>query len=135
MRDVSVFRLYVLRLTYLLLFVGLVLFEVGPGVLNHPLDWTIARGTMHALLVTVGLLSLLGLRYPLRMLPLLLFELLWKVIWLVAFAWPVARAGQVDASWQASIRACAGGVVLVLLVVPWPYVFERYVKARSDRWH
>src|SRR5689334_5982914 len=75
--SMSLFRLYLLRAVYLLIAVGLA-FEVWPGILAHGPDWSIARGTMHALLGTVGLLSLLGLRYPLRMLPILFFELTWK---------------------------------------------------------
>ena len=133
MRNVSLFRLHVLRALYLLLFVGLA-FEVGPGLLHHSLDWTISRGTVHAMLATIGLLGLLGVRYPLAMLPLLFFELVWKVLWLAAFALPVIQAGKVDPAYAESIRACAAGVVLVPLALPWGYVFERFVRTPGERW-
>ena len=129
----SLFRLYLLRAVYLLLAVGLA-FEVWPGILQHGLDWSIARSTMYALLGTVGLLAVVGLRYPVRMLPLLLFELTWKLIWLTAFALPVVAAGRADAAMQASIMACAMGLVIVPLVLPWKYVIDRYVRAPGDRW-
>ena len=133
MHDVSLFRLYLLRILYLLLAVGLA-FEVWPGILSHGLDWSIARSTMFALLGTVGLLAVLGLRYPLAMLPLLFFELTWKIIWLSAFALPVVLAGKVDDAMQASIMACVLGLVIVPLVLPWGYVIDRYVRAPGDRW-
>jgi len=133
MRIVSLFRLYLLRALYLLLAVGLA-FEIWPGILSHGPDWTVSRGTMHALLGTVGLLSVLGLRYPLQMLPLLLFELTWKVIWLSAFALPLVMAGRIDGNMLASIWACAAGLVLVPLALPWGYVIDRFVRAPGDRW-
>jgi len=36
----------------------------------------------------MSLLAFLGLRYPVGMLPILLFEVTWKVIWIVAVARP-----------------------------------------------
>ncbi len=44
------------------------------------------RGVVSSLLAAMSLLVVLGLRYPLQMLPLLLFELVLKSIWLIAFA-------------------------------------------------
>jgi hypothetical protein len=133
MRDVSTFRLYVLRGTYLLLVVGLGL-EIWPGVIQHPLTLPLMNGVVRSLLGAVALLALLGLRYPLQMLPLLLFELAWKSIWLLAFALPLWRAHRVDANAQETVFACLMGVVIFPIAIPWPYVFAHYVKKSGDRW-
>lgn len=42
-------------------------------------------------------LSLLGVRHPVRMLPLLLFELAWKLLWALAVWLPLWLAHGVDA--------------------------------------
>lgn len=133
MPTVSLVRLYILRATYLLIAVGLGC-VIWPGILSHTADWPHNRGVVHALLGAVGALAVLGLRYPLQMLPLLVFELVWKVIWLVAFAWPLARAGQMTPATSESVRACLMGVIIVPLALPWRYLFDHYVRAAGDRW-
>ena len=48
------------------------------------------------MLAAFGALSALGLRCPLQMLPVLLWELLWKSIWLIVVAVPLWSAGRMD---------------------------------------
>src|SRR5919112_572119 len=88
--DVSLFRLYVLRAMYLVLVVGLGAMIV-PELLNHELT---SRGVIASLLGAVWLLAFLGIRYPLQMLPLLMFELAWKAIWAIAYGLPQWSSGQ-----------------------------------------
>jgi hypothetical protein len=79
-------------------------------------------------------LSLLGLRYPLRLLPLLLFELLWKVIWVVASALPMWLGPGLDQYASETLFACLMGVVLVPVVIPWGHVAQHYARAPSEPW-
>jgi hypothetical protein len=46
----------------------------------------------------MSLLALLGLRYPVQLLPLLVFESAWMLIWLAAVAVPHLVAGDKVAS-------------------------------------
>jgi hypothetical protein len=68
------------------------------------------------------------------MLPLLLFEWLWKVIWVCASAIPMWLGPGLDAYASESLFACLMGVVLVPLALPWGYVVDRYLRAPGDRW-
>ncbi len=85
------------------------------------------------MLAAIAVLAVLGIRYPLRMLPLLLFEVLWKSIWLIAIALPLWSAHQLDADTMETVKACVMGIVLVPIVIPWPYVLAQYVKKPGDR--
>jgi hypothetical protein len=67
------------------------------------------------------------------MLPLLLWEVLWKTLWLLLVPFQQWRAGHIDESIKPSIFAVSL-VVLVYLAIPWRYVYVRYVKAHGDRW-
>jgi hypothetical protein len=133
MNDVSTVRLYLLRATYLFMVVGLGI-EIWPSILHHPNDVELMRGVVRSLLGGVSLLAALGIRYPLKMLPVMFFELGWKSIWVLSFGLPHWSVGQLDPGTRETLFACLMGVVLFPLVIPWGYVFANYVKAPADRW-
>ena len=133
MPPISTPRLYLLRALYLLLAVGLGL-SIWPSILFPPEGPVDARTVVRALLGAVGLLALLGLRFPLRMIPLLLFELVWKAIWLVAFALPLWRHGALDAGTSQNAFECLAGVILVLVATPWDYVYRHYLQGPGEPW-
>ena len=129
--DVSLLRLYVLRATYALLIVGLGAMIV-PDIVSHRL---IDRGVIASLLGCVWLLAFIGLRHPLRMLPLLMFELGWKSIWMIAYGLPQWSAGQLSPTFADDFFNIGLGVILMPLVIPWPYVWRHYVKRPGARSH
>jgi hypothetical protein len=64
------------------------------------------------------------------MLPLLLLQLFYNAVWLLAVAVPMWLAVRsTDLA-----HAMAFGVIVDLVCIPWPYVQANYVKARGDRW-
>lgn len=128
--EVSLARLYVLRATYLLIVVGLGA-TVVPAIVDHEPQ---ARGVIPSLLGGVWLLAFIGLRHPLAMLPLLLFELAWKSVWLFAFGLAQWQSGRPPATFGDDLFAIAMGVVLMPIVIPWGYVWRRYVRRSGDRW-
>jgi hypothetical protein len=132
MTDVSTFRLYLMRGMYLLITVGLGSM-IWPLMFNHR-PWSLMHGVACSLLAALSALMAVGIRYPLQMLPLLLFELLWKAIWLLAIALPLWKAGQIDAETMQTVKECLGGIVLCPLVIPWGYVWANYVQKPGNRW-
>ena len=129
--EVSLARLYVLRAMYLLLVIGGGIVFL-PQLIGHE---TSARGVIPSMLGGVWLLACFGLRYPLQMLPILLFELVWKTIWLIDYGLPQWRAGVNTAVFTEDFKAIAFAPVLLILIVPWGYVFRHYLKKPGARWH
>ena len=121
-----------LRVCYFILASGLGVYY-WPSVIQHTNELAITEGIPFALLAGLGLTAVLGLRYPLQMVPLLLFELTWKAIYLVAFALPLWRAHQIDAAVAADIQAVLM-VVIFIPLIPWRYVFAQYVAKCGERW-
>jgi hypothetical protein len=129
-QEVSLARIYVLRATYLLLVIGLGGMIV-PEVVSHPV---ISRGVIPSLLGAVWVLAFVGLKYPLEMLPLLVFEFAWKSIWMVAYGLPQWSAGQLPPTFAEDSFNIGLGVILMPIVIPWGYVYRHYVKQRGNRW-
>jgi hypothetical protein len=130
--EVSLFRLYTLRASYLVLAVGLGVY-IWPVVIHHTNELAATKGAQLALLAGLGATAALGLRYPVKMLPLLLFELVWKTIYLIGFALPLWSAHQITAAAAEDIKACLM-VVIFIPLIPWRYVFAHYVLKPGDRW-
>ena len=129
-QEVSLARIYVLRATYLLLVIGLGGMIV-PEVISHPV---ISRGVIPSLLGAVWVLAFVGLKYPLKMLPLLMFEFAWKSIWMLAYGLPQWYASQLPATFAEDSFNIGVGVILMPLVIPWGYVYRHYVKQSGARW-
>ena len=130
--SVSPARLYLLRLGYLVVAVGLAATK-WPLIINHAVPWPLFEGVETCMLVALSLLSFLGLRYPLQMLPILLFELGWKFIWVAVVALPLWIAHQMDPATLQVFYSCLV-VLIVLAVIPWRYVVANYVRKPGDPW-
>jgi hypothetical protein len=127
--ETSTLRLYLLRLVYLLNFVGLGL-SVWPAIIKHAAAWDPLHGVAFSFWAALSALAGLGIRYPLKLLPLLLLQLLYKSIWMIAVYLPMRSVGQSTNITSSMVIAA----VVDLLVIPWPYVFANYVKKRGEKW-
>jgi hypothetical protein len=67
------------------------------------------------------------------MLPLLFFEMAWKVIWLLRVALPLWSTHHMDADTAQTAFACAL-VAIFPFLIPWRVVIANYVTAPGDPW-
>ena len=131
--EVSLLRLYLLRALYAFIALGLALF-VWPSYLAGVPDLPLFNSVTLTMLAAFSILCVLGLRYPLQMIPVLLWELLWKSMWLLIIALPLWMQGQMDERTSQTVIDCLVGVILVPLAMPWGYVWRHYVKQPAERW-
>jgi len=127
-KEVSTFRLYLMRALYLLNFaLG---FLLWPGIIKHEGLSDPLQAVAFSFWAALFTLSGLGIRYPLKMLPLLFVQLFYKSVWLASVALPLWLAGRSTGLTGGMIL----GVVLDLIVIPWPYVLTNYLMKPGDRW-
>ena len=132
MTQLSPLRLNLLRLGYVILVVGLGA-DIWPGLLNPAKAWPLMNGVVVCMLGALSLLSVIGLFHPQKMLPLLLFEVAWKAIWLTRIALPLWSAGRLDADTAETAGECLL-IIPFLVLIPWRYVFETFVRGPAEPW-
>ena len=119
-------QVFLLRFFYVLmpLFVGTWAWR---SILTHQGPWDPVRAVAMCVWAAYPTLSILGILHPVRMLPLFLFMLAYKTIWLGAVAYPQWSAGALWGTPTGDIARDFLGLPLAFLAVPWGYVFRTYV--------
>lgn len=130
--ELSTRRLNVMRFGYAFTGVGLAVVK-WPVLIQDARSVPVMEGVVICLLTAMSLLAFLGLRYPVRMLPILLFEVAWKAIWVAAVAIPHLVADDMNAATGEVLFNCSF-VVIILAVIPWGYVCRRYARAPGNAW-
>lgn len=129
-KALPTYRLNLMRVGYLVMGVGLAVFR-WPALL-HASSLSPFEGVVVAMLTAMSLLAFVGLRYPIKMLPILVFESAWKVLWLAVIALPHLIAHDVDGPTEKLLSSVVW-VVVILAVTPWDYVWRSFVTAPSER--
>lgn len=132
MSDVTKVQLYLLRAMYLLIAVGLGL-TIWPAIIVPAERVADPHSVIQSILGAFSILAVVGLRYPLQMLPILIFELFWKTLWMIAYGLPVYLSADLDKYGQELMFACGMGVIITPIVIPWGYVIARYIKTPAER--
>lgn len=119
-------RLYIMRGLYLLTFIGLA-YDSWSTILypNEQLDTL--SGVAISFWASYSLLMGLGVRFPLKMLPLLFLQLLYKSSWIIGVYLPARSAGLLDLDLNEFFRICVIAIILDIIVIPWSYSFKIYL--------
>ena len=130
--GIALWRVNLLRVAYAIPVFGLGA-VLWPGIISPATHWTLQGGTVTAMLAAFSLLAVLGLRHPLAMLPLLLWEVAWKAVWLLRMVWPQWSAGTMDAATTGQVWECLP-IIPYCLLIPWDYVWKVYVAGPAAAW-
>jgi hypothetical protein len=104
-----------------------------PNVIRSIFDWPnqdpIVFGICGSVWVAFGLVSILGLRSPLKFSPVLLLQLCYKVVWFIGVILPVLIAGKFPTYAIGYIVFFALYIIGDLIAIPFSNVFAK----QSDR--
>ena len=125
-------NIYLLRLLYVLMFfvLGRV---VWTHILTHEGTWEPANAVVWCVWAAFATLAALGILRPLKMLPIVLLEIFYKLLWLGLVAYPLWSKGLLAGSAAEDTTAKFLWVILPIVAVPWEYVFVTYVYT-PKRW-
>ena len=88
-----------------------------------PAQDPVVFGLNGSLFLSFGLAALAGIRAPLKYCPVLLMELVYKLIWLLCVVLPLVLQGEFPASAAAQVVLFLTFVVGDLVAIPFRYVF------------
>lgn len=120
-------RLYAMRGLFFLNFISLA-FDNWSTILFPEEQMGVLSGVAVSFWAGFSLLNLIGVRFPLKMLPILMLQLLYKSAWIIGVFWPAKSAGTVDAGIQEFFWICVAGIVLNLVIIPWGFLYKEYIK-------
>ena len=119
-------NVYLLRLVFVLMF-----FVLGKDtwthIFTHRGSWDPDDAIAWCVWTAFATLAALGIFRPLKMLPILLLEIFYKVLWLIIVAYPLWSTGKLAGSPAESTTSAFLWVILPIIAVPWGYVFVNYM--------
>ncbi len=124
--GVPIINIYLLRTLYLLMVVFLGN-DAWSYILSHEGPWNPEAAAAWSVWAAFSVLAGIGLFHPLRMLPIVLLEITYKTIWLVAVGFPLLSAGTLDGRAE-EMMFTFGLVILPILATPWGYVARTYLR-------
>jgi hypothetical protein len=123
--PVATWQINAMRFLFLLMALVMGSF-VWQQLLFESADWDVMRGLAKSMLAALAVMSLIGVRYPLQMLPLMLYEIAWKTIWIILIAGRAWMGGKWNVDIEGLFYDCIG-IVIAFFIVPWRYVWARYM--------
>ena len=119
-------NIFLLRLLFILTFL-LAGKDSWTHILAFKSSWNHIEAAAWCMWAVYSTLTVLGIIHPLKLLPLVLFEIFYKVLWLILVAYPLWSTNQLIGSPAEEMTYVFLWVVLPIIATPWKYVFENYI--------
>jgi len=103
------------------------------SMFGMPAQDPVLFGLGASVFLALGLVAILGVRAPLKYCPVLVVELLYKLIWFCCVVAPLALRGEFPASSIVQAVLFATFIVGDLIAIPFRYVFDRDLGSTADK--
>ena len=95
------------------------------SIFRMPTQDPITMGILGSIYIASAALALLGLRSPLKFVPILLLQLVYKVVWFIGIILPVLIAAKFPAYAISFVIVFATFIIGDLIAIPFSYVFKK----------
>jgi hypothetical protein len=124
-------NIWLLRLLFTLMFLFLS-YESWSHIINHKGPWDNANAAAWAMWGGYSIISFIGIIRPLKMLPIVMFEIIYKITWLAIVAYPLWVKNQLIGSPAEEMTRVFIWVIFPIVAMPWKYFFRVYILGK--RW-
>jgi hypothetical protein len=122
-------NIYLLRILFTLMFL-FVASDSWKHIFSHIGPWDNIDAAAWCMWATYSTISIIGIVRPLKMLPIVFFEIVYKVVWLTIVAYPLWAKNELIGSPAESMTRVFLWVVLPIVAMPWRYFFMTYILGR-----
>lgn len=119
-------NIYLLKLLYTLMFLFLS-YSSWTHILNHKGNWDGKDAIAWCLWLAYGAISWIGIFNPLKMLPIVLLEIVYKTAWLFVVAYPLWAKNELTGSPAEGTANVFMLVILPIVAMPWRYFFRTHI--------
>jgi len=123
-------NIYGIRVLFTLMFLFLS-HDSWTHILHHTGDWVVTDAVAWCVWLAYGAISWIGIIRPLKMLPIILLEIIYKTAWLFVVAYPLWRENELAGSPAEYTTMVFIFVILPILFMPWRYFFSVYILGRE----
>jgi hypothetical protein len=95
------------------------------SLLGIPSEEPIVAGIAYSVWLAFGILSIFGLRSPLKFAPVLLLQFTYKMVWFIAIIAPKAVAGDLPSFAITMSLLYVTYVIGDIVVIPWKHIFSK----------
>ena len=125
-------NIYLLRILYFLMF-AFVGFDSWNTIVTHQGPWDHTKAVVWCVWAAYTTLSVFGLIRPLKWLPIVIFMVFYKTLWLIVVAYPLWREGILAGSPADEMAHIFIGAPFIALIIPWKYVFINYILVERNK--
>ena len=125
-QGVRLINVYGMRLFFILMFV-FVGKDSWSKIINHQSNWEPMTAMAVSVWAAYSTLSFLGIFHTLKMLPIMVFMVFYKSLWLIIVAYPLWATNKLAGSDAEGMANVFIWVVIPIILMPWRYVFKTYV--------
>jgi hypothetical protein len=119
-------NIYLLRLLFTLMFLFLS-YDSWSHIIVHTGAWDVTDAAAWCMWGSCSIISFIGIIKPLKMLPIVLFEIVYKITWLLIVAFPLWAKNQLAGSPAAYTTNVFMLVILPILAMPWGYFYKNFI--------
>jgi len=123
-------NIYLLRLLFTLMFLFLS-YDSWTHIISHKGPWDPVNASAWCMWAGYSIISFIGVMQPLKMLPIILFEIVYKVTWLIFVAYPLWSKNELAGSPVEYTANVFIWVLLPAIFMPWRYFFRVYILGKK----